>query len=265
MKKARYLPDIIGTHLTYQEQGAGPTLILVPGLDGTALLFYRQVPLLSKRFHVLTFPLPNDSSCTMESLVENMREVIEKIIKQRGCEQVLLCGESFGGALSLSFALSYPKLLRGLVIVNSFPKVRNRVQLSLAPILLKFMPWGAMKFVRRFTESRIHSPHALPEDLAEFHDRMRSVGKEGYIRRLEMLKHYDMVDRLRNINTPTLFLAGELDRLVQSVMEAHFMADRMPQATVVQLKDYGHVCLINHDFNLLDYILPWLENLTKTK
>lgn len=260
MKPVQYLPAIDGTHLKYEEHGEGPTLILVPGLDGTALLFYRQVPLLAHHFHVLTFPLPNDGKATMVTLVEILRGVIEKVNQVRKRERVFLCGESFGGALSLSFALAYPDLLRGLVIVNSFPKVRKWFQLHTAPLLLKAMPWGAMRFVRRFTESRLHSPHARPGDLAEFHRRMRSVGKAGYIRRLEILQNYDVSDRLPEIETPTLFLAGELDRLVPSVKEAEFMASRMPNAEVVTLKGYGHVCLINHDFDLTDYILPWMKN-----
>lgn len=260
MSQGPYLPDIVGSPLMYQERGKGPPLILVPGLDGTALLFYRQVPLLSRHFHVFTFPLPNDPVCTMDSLVESLRQLIDKVAEGGGAERVLLCGESFGGALSLSFALAYPELLRGMVILNSFPKVRKPFQLRVAPTLLRWMPWGAMPLVRRFTESRIHSPHALPEDLAEFHQRLRWVGKQGYIRRLEILRTYDISDRLQEIATPTLFLAGELDRLVPSVQEAEFMSLRMPNAAMIPLQGYGHVCLINHDFNLLDYILPWLGN-----
>lgn len=259
--KPHYLPEVKGTHLHYQEQGEGPTLLLVPGLDGTALLFYRQVPLLAPHFHVLTFPLPNDGEATMDSLVELLHDIIERVKAQRGSEKVFLCGESFGGALSLSFALRYPKLLRGLVILNSFPKIRNAWQLHVGPALLKMMPWGAMKLVRRFTEAKLHSPHARPEDLEEFHQRMGHVGREGYIRRLEILQDYDIRDRLSEIKTPTLFLAGELDRLVPAVKEAKFMAERMPQAQVVKLKGYGHICLINHDFNLWDYLLPWMEKL----
>jgi pimeloyl-ACP methyl ester carboxylesterase len=247
--------------LQYEERGHGPTIILVPGLDGTALLFYRQVPLLAEKFHVLTFPLPDEPDCTMESLVESLRRLIQQVIEERGHEKVLLCGESFGGALSLSFALSHPELLIGLIIVNSFPVIHQKNRLRFAPLLLKAMPWGAMRIVRRFTESRMHSPHALPEDLAEFHQRMRSVGKKGYIRRLKILQEYDIRDRLQEIPIATLFLAGELDRLVPSVREAQFMAGTMPHASAVTLKGYGHVCLINHDFNLLDYILPWMKTI----
>ncbi|MCU0571680.1 MAG: alpha/beta hydrolase [Syntrophobacteraceae bacterium] len=249
-------------HLPYAERGQGPTIILVPGLDGTALLFYRQVPILARRFHVLTFPLPDDSTCTMDSLVEDLRQLVEDAVGQKGHERLILCGESFGGALSLSFAVAYPRLLLGLVIVNSFPVIRRRIRLNLAPRLLKLVPWGAMPFVRRFTESRLHSPHTLPVDLAEFHERTRSIGRQGYIRRLEILQQYDIRGQLQRIRTPTLLLAGDLDHLVPSVREARFMASRLPNATVRILKGYGHICLINHDFSLLDHIAPWLENMT---
>jgi pimeloyl-ACP methyl ester carboxylesterase len=243
----------------YKEQGQGPIIILVPGLDGTALLFYRQIPLLSEHFDVLTFSLPNDSNCTMDSLIEDLRRLIDDVLKKREDKRVLLCGESFGGALSLSFALAHPELPVGLVIVNSFPTIRQRLQLRMALYLLRMIPWGAMRLVRKFTESRLHSPHALPEDLYQFHLRMRSVGRKGYLRRLEILQSYDIREKLHRIQTPTLFLAGDLDRLVPSVQEARFMSERMPNASMVELKGYGHICLINHDLNLLDYIWTWLR------
>jgi pimeloyl-ACP methyl ester carboxylesterase len=195
--------------------------------------------------------------------VESLHQVIHEAVHQRN-EKVILCGESFGGALSLSFALNYPELLCGLLIVNSFPLIRKRVQLHAAPWILKAMPWFAMETVRKFTQWKLHSPHTLSEDLEEFHKRMSHVGKKGYVRRLEILKTYDIRDRLSEITTPTLFLASELDRLVPSVQEAIFMAQQMPNAEMIKLKGYGHICLINHDFSLLDYLFPWWSQMTET-
>jgi len=170
---------------------------------------------------------------------------------------VILCGESFGGALSLSFALAHPELVRGLVIINSFSRVQQRARLRLAPIALRAFPWAAMPLVRRFTEARLHSPHALPEDLHEFHERSKAIGRRGYIRRLEILRDYDVRGRLHEIQAPALFLAGDRDQLVPSVAEAHFMAERVPRAELAVLEGYGHICLINHDLDLLDYVGPW--------
>ena len=233
-------------------------LVLVPGLDGTALLFYRQAPILARRFHVETFPLPDDESCTIASLVAELKETVDRIAREREEERVFLCGESFGGALSLSFALRHPERLAGLVILNSFPYIRQRVRIHLGPALLKLMPWGAMPLVRRFTESRLQSSHTRPEDLEEFHRCALAIGRRGYIRRLELLREYDIRDELHRIEVPTLFLAADEDHLVPSVAEARFMAARMQRATVVVLEGYGHVCMIHHDFDLLEHMEPWL-------
>jgi pimeloyl-ACP methyl ester carboxylesterase len=147
------------------------------------------------------------------------------------------------------------------VIVNSFPVIRSRARVRLAPLALRALPWGSMTLVRRFTEARLHSPHALPEDLREFHERSRQIGREGYLRRLEILGTYDIRERLSQISAPTLFLAGDCDRLVPSVAEARFMAGRVPRSTLVVLEGYGHICLINHDLDLLDHVGPWLDAL----
>jgi pimeloyl-ACP methyl ester carboxylesterase len=231
------------------------TIVLVPGLDGTALLFYRQIPLLAKRFNVVAFPLPNESDRTMKDLVDELRTLIDEVAP-RGA---ILCGESFGGALSLSTALAHPDAVRGLVILNSFSRIPQRAKLRAAPFALKLVPWGAMPLVRRFTEHRLHSPHALPEDLAEFRERSKQIGKEGYIRRLEILWHYDVREDLQRIEAPTLFLASDRDQLIPSVDEAEFMSARVPKSEMQVLEGFGHICLINHDLDLLDHVGPWWE------
>ncbi len=230
-------------------------IILVPGLDGTALLFYRQIPLLARRFNVTAFPLADESESTMDSLTEDLSRLLDEL----GIERAVLCGESFGGALSMSFALDYPDRVSALVIVNSFPYIRKRLQLFLGPRILRVIPWGTMRFVRRFTESRLHSRHCSREDLKEFHQRTREIGRDGYIRRLEILRDYDLRERLGEIRVPALFLAGDQDRLVPSVREARFMAERVPDASLEILRGYGHICLINHDLDLLEHIQPWYD------
>jgi len=235
---------------------ASDPLVLVPGIDGTALLFYRQVPLLAKRFRVSTFPLPDQSDCTMASLVDALHEHCRRVAGARG---VTLCGESFGGALSLSYALSHPDMLRRLVIVNSFPVIRQRAGLRLARLLLKAVPWGTMNLARRFSGRRLHSPHTRPEDLSEYRERVRAGSRTGYIRRLEILRRYDIRERLERIVTPTLFLASDRDHVVPAVPEARYMAARMPRATVKILEGHGHICLINHELDLLEEITSWID------
>jgi len=229
------------------------TIIMVPGLDGTAELFYRQTPLLAQSFNVVSFPLPNKRRATMDELVDDLAALVTEVSPK----PVVLVGESFGGALSMSFALRQPNLVQGLVIVNSFPYLDNRIQLALAPRITRLIPWVAMPTIRRVTEHRLHSPHTLDEDLLEFRTRMRGIERDGYLRRLEILSHYDIRQSLSEISVPVLLVAGTADRLVPSARWGTFMRQRLPNAELVLLEDYGHCCLINHDLDLHELVEDW--------
>ena len=93
-------------------EGSGEPLVLVPGMDGTGRLFYRQVPLLARSFRVATYALRNDAS-SMATLVDDLERVIVAVAPETGRATVV--GESFGGALAMSFALARPEIGRAHV------------------------------------------------------------------------------------------------------------------------------------------------------
>ncbi len=242
-------------HLRDLHTGDAPPMVLVPGIDGTALLFYRQQPLLSEHFDTIAFPLPTASvsSMTMNSLVVDLARLVEEV----SSDGVVLLGESFGGALSMSLALQRPDLVRGLVIVNSFPFFDERLKLRAAPWLLRAIPWAAMPIVRRYTSDHLHSPHTNREDVEQFRERAKSIDRDSYIRRMQILAKYDIRERLHEIEVPTLFLAGDRDRLLPSVRWARYMHQRVEGSVLEILEGYGHVCLIDHDLDLTEYVEPW--------
>ncbi len=237
-----------------------PPIVLVPGIDGTALFFYRQQPRLSEHFDTVAFPLPtvDPASMTMESLVTDLAGLVEEISDSGA----ILLGESFGGALALSTALARPDLVRGLVIVNSFPCLDQRWRLTVAPRLLRIVPWGAMPLVRRYTSDRLHSPQTDKDEIAEFRRLSRFIDRNSYIRRLELLRDFDIRGRLAEVEAPTLFLAGDHDRLIPSTAWAHFMAERVRRSSVTVLEGFGHVCLIDDDLDLTDHVVPWWTSVT---
>ena len=233
----------------------GDTIILVPGIDGTAQLFYRQMPLLAERFNVVAFPLRDDADATMATLIEDLRVLITEVAP----DGAVLLGESFGGALSMSFALAHRELVKGLVIINSFPWLRNRPQLHVGRILLRLIPSAAMPHIRRGTASRMHSRHTNADDLAEFWKHTDDIDQIGYRSRLGILGRYDIRHRLREIVAPTLLLAADEDKLIPSVRCARYMHERIPNSSMTVLAGYGNICLITHDLDLRTYVLPWWD------
>lgn len=234
--------------------GNGEPLVLLPGLDGTGLLFHRQVPSLARRYRVASLRLPDDVD-RMESLVARVHAAIGGLVTDGG--RVALLGESFGGALAMSYALAHPARVSRLIVLNSFARIGARARLWLGYHLLRAMPWGMMPLVRHLTTRRMHSPHTTPEDVRRYHVLMRNTTRDGYLSRLAMLRRYDIRDELPRLATPTLFLAADRDRLVPSVDEARFMAARVPRAAVRILPGHGHICLLAPDFDLLAILDEW--------
>lgn len=229
-------------------------LVLVPGLDGTGLLFYSQTPRLARRFQVATVRLRDDASA-MGELVSDLARAVESL----GHERVTLVGESFGGALALSFASAYPDRVERLVVLNSFPYFAAQARLRLAHRLLRAMPWGMMATVRRLTSWRMHSPHTTRAELQRFHELMRATTREGYLSRLRILRTYDVREGLRHMRVPILLLASDRDHLVPAVQQARLMASLSPNATIRVLEGHGHICLMAPDLDLAAIIADWVE------
>jgi 3-oxoadipate enol-lactonase len=234
--------------------GAGPPLVLVPGIDGTGRLFHRQVPSLARRYRLATYALRDDAP-TMDVLVEDLARVVGDVATAE--EGAVVVGESFGGAVALSFALAYPERVAALVILNSFPRFLPQFRLDLAIAALRAMPWQTMPIVRRLTAFRLHSRFTHRSEIRRFLELTRETTRAGYIARLRILRDYDVRTRLGEVRAPTLFLASDRDHLVPAVEQARYMAARVPRATLRILHGHGHICLIASNLDLGQILADW--------
>lgn len=235
-------------------RGKGPAIVLVPGMDGTGELFYRQIPLLEKSYTVANYAL-RDEATNMDLLADDLKRVIEQAAPEE--KRAIVLGESFGGTVALSTALRYPENVAGLVILNSFPHFDPQFRLRLAIAGVSVVPWGAMSVVRYITSLFMHSRHTHRDELKKFLELTARSTRLGYRNRLEILKTYDVRERLREIRCPALFVAAEKDHLVPSVQQARLMAERTPSARMVVLSGHGHICLIAPDVNMCQILADW--------
>jgi pimeloyl-ACP methyl ester carboxylesterase len=235
-------------------RGAGPAVVLVPGMNGTGELFYRQVPRLQRSYRVATYALREDAE-SLDVLAADLTHIVDVVapIERRA----IIVGESFGGAVALTFALRYPDHVGSLVVLNSFPYFAPQARLRLAIAGLKVLPWAAMPLVRHLTAFRLHSPHTHRAEVKQFIELTAHATRDGYINRLKLLKRFDVRDRLHDIRHPALFLASEHDHLVPAVAQAHYMASRVPSSVMRVLKGHGHICLIAPDLDLAQILDEW--------
>ncbi len=234
--------------------GEGPPLVLVPGMDGTGRLFYRQVPLLARSYRAATYRL-RDEAASMDVLVADLADVIASVAGR--AQPAIVVGESFGGAVALSLAVARPDLVAALVVINSFPRFLPQLRLHLAILTLRALPWQTMPMVRRLTAFRMHSKYTHRAELRRFMELTAATTRHGYRNRLRILTQYDVRQRLDQIRAPTLFLASERDHLVPSVEQARFMAARIRGSSLRVLTGHGHICLIAPNIDLERILRDW--------
>lgn len=230
-------------------------LVLVPGIDGTGLLFYRQLPLLERRYAVTTTRLRDDAA-RMADLVDDLHTAVSAAAPDG--RPVTLLGESFGGALTLSYAVAHPERVARLVVLNSFAHFGSQARLLVGYHLLRAMPWRLMPVVRQVNASRMHSPKTSREEIRRFLGLMRATTRDGYLSRLRILRDYDIRGRLPEISSPTLFLAADRDHLLPSVQQARLMQSLTPGSALRVLEGHGHSCLAAPDLDLGSILDEWM-------
>jgi pimeloyl-ACP methyl ester carboxylesterase len=223
-------------------------------MNGTGELFYRQVPRLERSYRVATYSL-RDEAESLEVLAADLGQLVDAVAPLNRC--AIIVGESFGGAIALTFALMCPERAAALVILNSFPFFAPQLRLRLAIAGLRILPWGAMSLVRHLTAFRLHSPRTHRAEVKQFIELTAHATRDGYINRLRLLTRFDVRDRLHTLVPPVLFLAAEHDHLVPAVAQARYMVERVPSGAMRILEGHGHICLIAPDFDLSQILHEW--------
>ncbi|KAH7664690.1 Maspardin protein [Dioscorea alata] len=129
-----------------------PPLICIPGIAGTADVFYKQIMFLSmKGYRVISIDIP---------CIWNHHEWIhafEKFLDAINVHHVHLYGTSLGGFLSQLFAQHRPRRVKSLVLSNTFLDTHK---FSAAMPWSSVVSWSPSFLLKRYILSGIHDgPH----------------------------------------------------------------------------------------------------------
>ncbi len=228
-----------------------PLALLIPGLDGTGRLYYRQIDSLSERFRVRPCEFPQDSSFDVHDLVDGL--VRDTAGEKPG--SIVVVGDSFGGVVALLFVLSCPDRVHSLALINAFPYYRRRIRIFLACHLAPLLRWPGVKSLKDFVVDReLISEGILGDDRIRYHEIVKLVGFAGYRRRLELVRKVNLLEELHRIHVSTYLFAAGRDRIVPSVVEGRLMATRIPNSRLYEFPQAGHALLLTPGFRLGDYL-----------
>jgi pimeloyl-ACP methyl ester carboxylesterase len=208
------------------------TLVLLPGLHGTADLFAEFAAALGPEHEAIAVSYPPDLPLDYAEL--------ESIVRPRlpADRPFVLLGESFSGPIAISIAASAPSGLCGLVLCVSFAK--NPLPLFAAlrhfsgilPIWRSaYVPFVRLMLGRFSTSLRIA---AMMRAIAP-------VGPAVLRARIRAILSVDATPHLSHIHVPVLYLQAAKDRVVSGAA-AQLISRSLPGTQIIEL-DAPHFLL----------------------
>jgi 4-hydroxy-2-oxoheptanedioate aldolase len=224
-----------------------PTLVLLPGMLGTAALWDEVAPALSGtadlRFGRIDF----------DDTVEEMAATVLAVAPAR----FAVAGHSLGAIVALVIARLAPERVARLALLNASARSATEEQLA---------AWNALEqrihaqdfdgLVRDF--ARANLPAHRPE-LAERVEAMaRGVGRRGALRQLAAQRSRpDHRGALPGIAVPTVIISGALDPVCPPARQEELAAG-LPVARLERLENTGHMSPLEQPDRVAAILAGWL-------
>ncbi|MBY0457305.1 MAG: alpha/beta hydrolase [Gemmataceae bacterium] len=117
--------EVNGTHLFYQQSGAGPDVVLVHAVTSNQAVwaFSGLVESLADEFRVTTYDLRGHGMSARPATGYSSREMAEDFCALHaalGLKPAFLVGHSFGGVVGMHAAALFPACVAGVVLSDSF-------------------------------------------------------------------------------------------------------------------------------------------------
>ncbi len=198
-------------HVVRSGQGS-PLLVFLHGMGSSSATWTRCMELLQGRHQVLAIdllghgasPVPDDPELyTRDGALADIDELLAEV-----AEPAVLVGHSLGGYLALAHAATRPGAVRGIVVLNTGPGFRDPE---------KREAWNerSRRNAHRF---------GVPERAANLNLQADSV----------------VMDRLAEMATPTLVLAGDADR-PEYTASGQYLERKMPNARLQVIAGGEHM------------------------
>ncbi|KAL5061059.1 hypothetical protein RYX36_032663 [Vicia faba] len=254
-----------------------PTIMFLPGMDGTGFGLTLHHQALARFFEVRCLHIPVHDRTPFEGLVKLVEEAVKLEHALSPKKPIYLVGDSLGGCLALAVAARNPTVDLILILVNpatSFARSQLQPLLPIleaipdelhvtVPFLLSFIMGEPLKMATvnigkglpptKIMEQLSNNLTSLLPCLPELAD---IIPKDTLLWKIKLLKSAAAYtnSRLHAVRAEVLVLASGKDNMLPSVNEAQRLASTLKNCKIRIFKDNGHTLLLEDCIGLLTII-----------
>ncbi|MEH2376028.1 alpha/beta fold hydrolase [Nostoc sp.] len=254
---------------TYIKKGSGVTpILLLHGFDSSILEFRLLLPLLATQNETWAVDLLGFGFTQRQKEINYSPTTIQihlydfwKTLINR---PIILVGASMGGATAIDFTLTYPQVVKSLILINSLGYTNS-------PVFTKYLfpPFDflAVEYLRQRHIWALNLCRNLPnldpkillaiqcamlhQEMPGWHDAMISYVKSG--------GYSELANKIAQVDNPTLILWGETDDMLPSE-DAKKFQQSIVNSQLILLKNCGHTPQIEQPKITSQHILHFLNS-----
>lgn len=232
---------------THSWERSAEVLVLSNGVLMSTASWAYQAPVLSRHLRLLLYDCRGmwqsdhpPGPYNMEQHADDLAALLTAV----GVERAHIGGISYGGELSMAFALRYPERTQSLIVSSAVsqvdPLLRGLIEGWLAAVRardpgLLFQ----VSYPNNFSEGWLAANQPA---LNAARERYQSLDLAAFEQLLLCFLNFDITARLREIRRPTLVMVGEDDSL-KPRRYAEIIAQEIPHSESVVIPRSGHALI----------------------
>lgn len=237
--------ELNGWKYAFSDEGSGPPIVLLHGLEMDGSLFDPQVDALRDRYRVVTIDAPgHGDSASVPVGIDFWRyaDMVAGVTDQLGIDSAVWGGQSMGGFTILRLALTHPEKVKGLALIDTTARSEDPDKLAQYEAFLTVsLDQGVSEdlvnvlmlvfFSQTYAdkpESDVWRKKLLAVDVPGAHGMIRAVFDRD-----------DVHARLGEISAPAVVIHGEEDIAID-IERGEELARDLPDATLVRVPGAGH-------------------------
>ncbi|HYG55321.1 MAG TPA: pyrimidine utilization protein D [Burkholderiales bacterium] len=230
----------------FEEHGEGEPLLLVSGLGGVASYWKPNLPALASRYRVVLHDHRGTGASThsrMKYSVDQMTDDLVRLMDSLKIERAHLVGQSTGGAIGQTLAITRPERVGKLVLAGTWPKADPyflRLFEARKELLFKA---GIPAYIRALPVF-LYPAWWVSQNIEVIEAREKvaipaSAPAEVIAARIDAICAFDRSGELGKIRAKTLVICAK-DDIITPAYFSEELARRIPNATLQLLERGGH-------------------------
>lgn len=239
----------------YQDEGDGPTLVLLHGVASSLHTWDGWVDRLADHYRIIRIDLPGHGLTGSDPTVDRyntayMVDKLEKFLNKLKIDDIYIAGNSLGGFIAWNYALHRPDRVKKMVLLDAagFPQdLPFIMNLAAMPVIGGMSSLMMPKFIVNMNINAAYGDKTkVSDELTQryFDLTMREGNRESLIKVFRTMKEQSsnphLGDRVKEIKIPTLLIWGDKDEWVPLDILAQF-DKALPNSQTIVYEGVGHM------------------------